>query len=321
MKIILILIFLISLVFFSTTVNAQVSLSCPSCYINNCQCSITNCTNGTVKIYIVSDCSGVNKYQYSFSNSSLAWNSSQTGNYYFKVLCSDENISACTNVVVSGTPTSITTTTSGGGNGGGGGGGGGTTTTRTTTIAQTTTTTARITTVITPIRDKCNWVPPSQDVLGQCEAVVGYFYDTTLKRCVGLSGCKRPVDIPFSTLEECKKECEIIITSCEQECNNKGYVNGVCRSWAVVLKAKVGCEANEENIGETSDCFVPPDFAGVGRTCCCSAKTTIDKTRYYFFVVIGIIFTVIVIYSIRKRQQEKREEKFEGLKEKWKDES
>jgi len=67
--------------------------------------------------------------------------------------------------------------------------------------------------------------------------------------------------------------------TCVQECSNKGYSSGICRSWAVVPTAKVGCETNETNIGETSDCYVQPGFAGVGRTCCClSGGTTITTT-------------------------------------------
>jgi cell division protein FtsL len=103
--------FLFSLTFFCITVNALVSVSCSVCYVNNCNCSIANCTTGATKIYNTTDCSGIAKYQYGFSNASLFWNVSQTGKYYFKILCSDGNVSSCNNVTVNATTTSTTSTT------------------------------------------------------------------------------------------------------------------------------------------------------------------------------------------------------------------
>jgi len=309
---------LLAVLFFfllATTVNAQVSISCPSCYINNCQCSVANCAGGTAKIYTTADCSGIPKYQYSFTSSSFTWNPSQTGDYYFKVLCSDENVSACIAVTVSSVQTTTTqpaTTTQGGG------GGGGSSSTTTTLIVNGTTTTQ--TTTISAIA-KCNWTPPSPSVLGQCEAVVGWYYDAELKRCVALSGCEKPADMPFSTPDECKLACELAgVTTCDQECKNKWHDVGTCRSWGVVLEAKAGCEENETDIGETSDCYVSPGLMGVGRTCCCSGKRIITTTRYYLFVITGIIFVSAIVGAgiyLKKKEQLKKQGKFEKLKEKW----
>ena len=67
--------------------------------------------------------------------------------------------------------------------------------------------------------------------------------------------------------------------TCIQECSNKGYSSGICRSWVISPTAKMGCEASETNIGETSDCYVQPGFGGIGRACCCSSGgTTITTT-------------------------------------------
>ncbi len=56
---------------------------------------------------------------------------------------------------------------------------------------------------------------------------------------------------------------------CDQKCESKGYKSGVCRSWPVTLNAKYGCENNELDLGETSDCFIPQNLVGTGKTCCC----------------------------------------------------
>jgi hypothetical protein len=315
---IIILAFFLSLIFFITTVNAQVSVSCPSCYINNCQCSIANCTNGGVRIYNTSDCSGVPIY-YIFSSASLTWNPSQTGNYYFKVLCSDENVSACTTVGVSSIQT--TTTTQGGTTGGG------TTSGGTTAGVQTTSTT-------TAISPKCSWIPPPLSVLGQCEAILGWYYNATLKRCVTLSGCRKPVDMPFSSGNECKLTCELAnIETCDQECKKKGYDAGVCRNWVVYPTEKMGCETNETDIKETSDCYLEPGLMGVGRTCCCSGKritttttlststSTISPSKKANYLVISIVFILMIagtiIYFYLKSKTKVTEEEFGKLKEKW----
>jgi len=70
----------------------------------------------------------------------------------------------------------------------------------------------------------------------------------------------------------CKEE-----NTCDQECKSKGYRSGICRSWTVVPTVKWGCEDNEANIGETSDCTtrisasneIEGRLVGVGKACCC----------------------------------------------------
>lgn len=57
--------------------------------------------------------------------------------------------------------------------------------------------------------------------------------------------------------------------NCNQKCESKGYKSGICRSWPVTADAKYGCENNEFELGETSDCSVPQNIVGTGKTCCC----------------------------------------------------
>ena len=147
MKTIITFSFFFSLILFTSLANSQVRISCPECYVNECQCSIANCSSGTLKIYNTTDCSSLPKYRYNFSTSSLTWNASQIGSYYFRVLCSDENVSNCTNFNVSSLPPTTTTTTSGGGGGDGGGGGGGGQSSTTTRPSTTTTKPATTTTI------------------------------------------------------------------------------------------------------------------------------------------------------------------------------
>ena len=56
--------------------------------------------------------------------------------------------------------------------------------------------------------EKCNWQPPSftKDAM-VCDMIVGYYYDNKYG-CVALSGCERPADIPFDSLEECEANCK-----------------------------------------------------------------------------------------------------------------
>jgi hypothetical protein len=141
----------ISLIMFASLANAQVSISCPTCYINNCQCSIAKCDNGAVKVYNTTDCSGIPNNYYYFSSAYLDWHPNQTGNYYLVVLCSDGNVSDCT--LISVTVPATTTTISGGGGGGGGGGdggGGGQTTTTVSALVTTTTISTNATTTTSP---------------------------------------------------------------------------------------------------------------------------------------------------------------------------
>jgi hypothetical protein len=92
------------------------ALSCSSCLVNNCVCSITECSSGILRIY--SSCSSrIPRYEYSFYNSQFTWSNAPAGTFYFKALCSDGSLSDCKEIQVksSGTTTTIqaTTTTSG----------------------------------------------------------------------------------------------------------------------------------------------------------------------------------------------------------------
>lgn len=131
MKKIILIMFLISALSI-VTANAQ-TISCPNCHINDCQCSITNCQNGTLRIYNKTICSGLWAESPSFVNGNIIWHPNKIGDYSMIVDCDDGNISSCFNVSVISAPTTTTTTTiatimqttSGGGEIGGGGGGGG----------------------------------------------------------------------------------------------------------------------------------------------------------------------------------------------------
>jgi len=92
------------------------SIYCPNCYVGNCQCDISGCSSGKVRIYETSDCSGTAKYTKYISGNTITWGPPQAKTYYLKVLCNDLSKSACTSVTVSSvsttTSTSFTTSTS-----------------------------------------------------------------------------------------------------------------------------------------------------------------------------------------------------------------
>ncbi len=68
--------------------------------------------------------------------------------------------------------------------------------------------------------------------------------------------------------------------TCQEACVTKGHINGICRQWTITLKAKMGCNPNETEIGQTKDCTTIVNgqpLLGVGKTCCCS-KGKIETT-------------------------------------------
>jgi len=78
------------------------------------------------------------------------------------------------------------------------------------------------------------------------------------------------ITIPTST-------ANIIDKTCLKACQDKGYTKSVCRQWAVTLKAKMGCNKNEKEIGQTKDCTTVVNgqsLLGIGKTCCCSKENT-----------------------------------------------
>jgi len=107
------------LTFIPIVLATSITISCPSCQLNNCQCSITNCSSGSATIYNKANCQNY-PIQYLFSNETLVWSPTQYITYSMKVLCDDGNISDCANVTIE----LITPTTTIQGEGGGGGGGG-----------------------------------------------------------------------------------------------------------------------------------------------------------------------------------------------------
>ncbi|MCD6442073.1 hypothetical protein J7L24_00795, partial [bacterium] len=84
-----------------------------------------------------------------------------------------------------------------------------------------------------------------------------------------------PCDVPsgWKKVESCvqadKKE-DIKELTCAELCKSLGYEKGICRKWAVVPSAKMGCRNNETRVSATSDCFVPTNLVGLGKACCCS---------------------------------------------------
>jgi len=105
-----------------SSISYAVPVPCDSCLVSSCQCTITDCSSGTLDVYSTPDCTLIPTYSFKFSDGTVTWSPSSTGSYYLRVLCDDGSISSCTELHFIGIPP--TTTPSG--NGGGGGGGGGT---------------------------------------------------------------------------------------------------------------------------------------------------------------------------------------------------
>lgn len=97
--------FAVSMLIFPTVMAA---VSCPSCIIGGCSCSISDCAIGTIDIYSSSTCQGNPLFEYSFTGGSFPWFPSDSGTYYMQVLCDDGRTkSICSQVPVMST--SITT--------------------------------------------------------------------------------------------------------------------------------------------------------------------------------------------------------------------
>ncbi len=71
-------------------------------------------------------------------------------------------------------------------------------------------------------------------------------------------------------------DCGVIspVKTCDQICKSKGYISGVCRSWAITPTVEWGCKEGEVDVGKTSDCSVPYGMTGIGKTCCCKKEIT-----------------------------------------------
>jgi len=95
-------------------------------------------------------------------------------------------------------------------------------------------------------------------------------------KCVN-SVCKK---VPITTTSTSTSTTNIIDKTCQQACIAKGHITGICRQWTVTAKAKFGCNKNETEIGQTSDCTTIVNgqpLLGVEKTCCCS-KGEIETT-------------------------------------------
>lgn len=105
---IIFLAFLLSIFLFTSASSA--SITCNSCSVGNCQCSITDCSSGTFGAYIASDCSEFPNLYLNFTGGTVSWPPFQARTYYLKAFCDGFN-SLCTPQIVSSESTTSTTTT------------------------------------------------------------------------------------------------------------------------------------------------------------------------------------------------------------------
>jgi len=97
-------------------------------------------------------------------------------------------------------------------------------------------------------------------------------------KCVN-SNCKK-VSVTTTTTSTSTSTTTTIDKTCQEACIAQEHVTGICRQWAVTLKAKMGCNKNETEIGQTKDCTTIVNgqpLLGIGKTCCCS-KGKIETT-------------------------------------------
>jgi len=83
-----------------------------------------------------------------------------------------------------------------------------------------------------------------------------------------------PCDVPsgWKKVESCTQANpieKIDELTCSELCLSWGYEKGICRKWAVVPSAQMGCQRYELDSGPTSDCFVSAGLIGTSKTCCC----------------------------------------------------
>jgi hypothetical protein len=99
------------LVFLSLASISLARVRCDDCYIQDCSCSISECSSGTLNIYSVSGCSDAPDFSFTFSDGVLPWQPSSADKYYLMAICDDaETKSSCTSIQVkSGASTETTT--------------------------------------------------------------------------------------------------------------------------------------------------------------------------------------------------------------------
>ncbi len=113
----------LTFLFLLSSISYAVPVPCDSCLLSSCQCTITDCSSGTLDVYSTSDCTLIPTYSFKFTGGAVTWSPSSTGSHYLKVLCDDGSISDCTrlNFVVGETCPPLCPTEERGGGGGGGG--------------------------------------------------------------------------------------------------------------------------------------------------------------------------------------------------------
>jgi hypothetical protein len=85
------------------------AITCSPCEVNNCVCSIGECSSGILRIYPSSSCK-TPSYEYTFSSYQFTWNIAPLGTYYFKVFCADGKATSCTSITVRQAGVATTTT-------------------------------------------------------------------------------------------------------------------------------------------------------------------------------------------------------------------
>jgi hypothetical protein len=84
------------------------TVTCNNCNVNSCQCTVSDCSAGVLRVYETSSCSGVHTLSKPFNSSSVTWDPLQPGTSYVRAFCDNGVLSACSSVAVSsgttGTP-------------------------------------------------------------------------------------------------------------------------------------------------------------------------------------------------------------------------
>jgi hypothetical protein len=83
---------------------------CTPCEVNNCICTVEECSSGILRIYSSSNCR-IPSYEYTFYSYRFNWTIASTGTHYFKAFCSDGKTTACTPITVKAIGATTTTTT------------------------------------------------------------------------------------------------------------------------------------------------------------------------------------------------------------------
>lgn len=100
----------VSFIFFSVFAAQSFAMDCSNCSPGACVCYISECPTGTLSVYST-NCTGIPKKEFIFSNSTFVWTSALAQNYYFKAYCDNGNSSSCTKVNLTTSVTTTTTTT------------------------------------------------------------------------------------------------------------------------------------------------------------------------------------------------------------------